>query len=51
MERLRPDYLKVDASLIHDLHLHLIKQDVVASVLHVAERLGSTVVAEGVECE
>ena len=51
VERIRPDFLKVDATIVRELHLHLIKQDVVASVLHVAERLGCTVVAEGVETE
>jgi EAL domain-containing protein (putative c-di-GMP-specific phosphodiesterase class I)/GGDEF domain-containing protein len=51
VERMRPDFLKVDATIVRELHLHLIKQDVVTSVLHVADRLGSTVVAEGVETE
>jgi EAL domain-containing protein (putative c-di-GMP-specific phosphodiesterase class I)/GGDEF domain-containing protein len=51
VERLRPDFLKVDASIVRDLHLHWIKQDVVASIVHVAERLGCRVVAEAVESE
>ena len=51
LERLRPDYLKVDATIVREVHLHWIKQDVVASVVHVAERLGCRVVAEAVESE
>jgi len=51
VERLRPDFLKVDQTIVRDLHLHWIKQDVVASIVHVAERLGCRVVAEGVESE
>jgi EAL domain-containing protein (putative c-di-GMP-specific phosphodiesterase class I)/GGDEF domain-containing protein len=51
VERMQPEYLKLDATIVHELHLHLIKQDVVASVLQVAERLGCAVVAEGVETE
>ena len=51
VERMRPDYLKVDATVVRDLDLHLIKQDVVASVLQVASRLDCTVVAEGVETQ
>jgi EAL domain-containing protein (putative c-di-GMP-specific phosphodiesterase class I) len=51
VERMRPDFLKVDVTLVRDLDVHLIKQEVVASVLHVAERLGCAVVAEGVETE
>jgi EAL domain-containing protein (putative c-di-GMP-specific phosphodiesterase class I)/GGDEF domain-containing protein len=51
VERVRPDYLKVDGTVVRDLDLHLIKQEVLASLLQVAGRLGCTVVAEGVERE
>ncbi len=50
LERLCPDYLKVDASLVRDVHTHLIKQEAFASLVQIASRLGSAVIAEGVEC-
>ncbi|MBD3868263.1 MAG: EAL domain-containing protein [Acidobacteria bacterium] len=51
MERLCPDYLKVDGSLIRDIDSHLIKQEALTSLVQVAGRLGSAVIAEGVESE
>ena len=51
MERLCPDYLKVDGSLVRDIDSHLIKQEALASLVQVAGRLGSAVIAEGVESE
>ncbi len=51
MERLCPDYLKVDGSLIRDIDRYLIKQEALSSLVHVAGRLGSEVIAEGVESE
>ena len=49
LERLCPDYLKVDASLVRDINHHLIKQEALASLVQIANRLGSAVIAEGVE--
>ncbi len=51
MERLCPDYVKVDGSLVRDIDRCLIKQEAVTSLVHVAGRLGSAVIAEGVESE
>jgi EAL domain-containing protein (putative c-di-GMP-specific phosphodiesterase class I)/GGDEF domain-containing protein len=49
LERLCPDYLKVDTSLIRDVNRHLIKQEALASLVQIANRLGSSVIAEGIE--
>ena len=49
IEASRPDFLKVDLSLVHELDRSLLKQEVVSSILQIASRIGAEVVAEGVE--
>jgi EAL domain-containing protein (putative c-di-GMP-specific phosphodiesterase class I) len=51
IEVLRPEYLKVDLSLVHGVDRSLLKQEVISSVLQIANRLGAKVVAEGIERE
>jgi EAL domain-containing protein (putative c-di-GMP-specific phosphodiesterase class I) len=51
LQRVEPDYLKVDSSVVRDIHESLIKQEVFSSVVQIAARIGSEVVAEGVESE
>jgi EAL domain-containing protein (putative c-di-GMP-specific phosphodiesterase class I)/GGDEF domain-containing protein len=51
LERLRPDYLKLDVSLVHNINEHLIKQDLLQSLMRIAERIGAAVIAEGIETE
>jgi EAL domain-containing protein (putative c-di-GMP-specific phosphodiesterase class I) len=51
LEQLRPDYLKIDLSLVHGIHENLIKQELLASLVHIGTRLGASVIAEGVESE
>jgi EAL domain-containing protein (putative c-di-GMP-specific phosphodiesterase class I) len=51
LEDLKPDYLKVDVSLVHGIHENLIKQELLTSLVHIGSRLGSSVIAEGVESE
>jgi EAL domain-containing protein (putative c-di-GMP-specific phosphodiesterase class I)/GGDEF domain-containing protein len=46
---LQPDYLKIDISLVKNIHQSLIKQELVRSLLQVAARLGAQVIAEGIE--
>ncbi|ANM28994.1 hypothetical protein ABI59_04355 [Acidobacteria bacterium Mor1] len=48
-EKVRPDYLKADASLVRGIESNAIKQEIFASLIQVAERLDAQVVAEGVE--
>jgi EAL domain-containing protein (putative c-di-GMP-specific phosphodiesterase class I)/GGDEF domain-containing protein len=49
IERLQPDYLKLDSSLVRNIHDNLIRQEVLVTLSRLAERLGSAVIAEGVE--
>jgi EAL domain-containing protein (putative c-di-GMP-specific phosphodiesterase class I) len=51
LERLRPDYLKLDVSLVHNINEHLIKQELLQSLVRIAERIGAAVIAEGIETE
>lgn len=51
VERLRPDYLKLDVSLVRGIDSHLIKRELMATVVDLALDYGSKVVAEGVENE
>ncbi|HKQ62136.1 MAG TPA: EAL domain-containing protein [Candidatus Polarisedimenticolaceae bacterium] len=44
-----PDYLKVDMSLVRDLHRHALKRELVATILRFSESTGIALVAEGVE--
>lgn len=48
---LRPDYIKIDMALIRDIHLHLIKQDLTATITRFSSSSGTTLIAEGVETE
>ncbi len=43
------DFLKIDISLIKNIHQSLIKQDLVHSLLRVASRTAARVIAEGIE--
>ncbi|MEO0815029.1 MAG: EAL domain-containing protein, partial [Myxococcota bacterium] len=47
--RLHPDYLKVDMSLVRDVHTDRAKQALIESLIRVSESLGSEVIAEGLE--
>jgi len=45
----KPDIIKLDRSLITDVHLHFHKLEVVRSFVQMAQRIGCLVLAEGVE--
>lgn len=47
--QLAPDYIKVDRSLIHDLHVDHAKRALVRSMVTLEPELGATIIAEGVE--
>lgn len=47
----QPDYLKVDLSLIRDLHKSPIKRSLLDSLVNIARTIGAKVIAEGVEQE
>jgi EAL domain-containing protein (putative c-di-GMP-specific phosphodiesterase class I)/GGDEF domain-containing protein len=46
-----PDFIKIDLSLIQNIHRSLIKQELVHSLLQVSARIGAQVIAEGIETE
>ncbi len=47
--RLQPDYLKLDMSLVRDVHIERAKRALVRSLLVASEDIGAKVVAEGIE--
>lgn len=47
----QPDFIKIDLSLIKNIHRSLIKQELVQSLLTVGSRIGAQVIAEGIETE
>ncbi|HSI03217.1 MAG TPA: EAL domain-containing protein, partial [Myxococcota bacterium] len=49
--RLKPDYLKLDMSLVRDVHIERAKRALVRSLLVASEDIGARVVAEGIEKE
>jgi EAL domain-containing protein (putative c-di-GMP-specific phosphodiesterase class I) len=51
IEKLRPDYLKVDVSLVRGVDENLIQQELISSLVHIGRRIGAAVVAEGIESE
>ncbi len=51
ISEVQPDFIKVDISLVKNIHQSLIKQELVRSLLRVAARIGAKVVAEGIETE
>jgi EAL domain-containing protein (putative c-di-GMP-specific phosphodiesterase class I) len=46
---LKPAYLKIDISLVRDVHVKKVSQRVVKAILEMGDSLGARVVAEGVE--
>lgn len=48
---LEPDFLKFDTTLVRNLHIEPIKQQLLRTVVEMADRLKSTVIAEGIELE
>jgi len=47
--RLEPDFVKLDMSLVRDVHKNSTKQKVIRSMTALSQDMGMTVVAEGVE--
>ncbi|MGD8375930.1 MAG: GGDEF domain-containing phosphodiesterase [Acidobacteriota bacterium] len=48
---MRPDFLKLDVSLVHNIQSNLVSQDLLRSLTQVARNIGARVVGEGVETE
>jgi len=51
ISEVRPEFLKIDLSLVQGIHRNLIKQEIVSSILQIGERIGAKVIAEGIESE
>jgi EAL domain-containing protein (putative c-di-GMP-specific phosphodiesterase class I) len=49
MDQVRPDYLKLDVSLVRGIEENLIKQELIASLIRISARIGASVIGEGVE--
>jgi len=47
--KLRPDYIKIDLSLVRDIHLDPARQALVSSLVSFARTVDAVLVAEGVE--
>ncbi|MGQ0508777.1 MAG: EAL domain-containing protein [Myxococcaceae bacterium] len=47
--RLKPDFLKLDISLIRGVHESSVKRALIASMVEVGRAVGATVIAEGIE--
>ncbi len=51
IESIAPDYLKLDASLVRGIHQSLLQQEVLATLVQLAEKIGGAVIGEGIESE
>ena len=51
LESVRPDYLKLDVSLVRNINDNLIKQELLHSLVRIAGRIDAAVIAEGIETE
>lgn len=47
--QLKPDYMKIDASVIRDIHTDSVKQAILDDYIENGKRIGLTILAEGVE--
>jgi EAL domain-containing protein (putative c-di-GMP-specific phosphodiesterase class I) len=45
----KPDILKADRSLVHDIHNNYYKQEVLKSLVKLSEKIGGWIIVEGVE--
>jgi EAL domain-containing protein (putative c-di-GMP-specific phosphodiesterase class I) len=49
MARLAPDFIKVDRSLVHDVHLHPYQAALLNALALFADRMGAGYIVEGIE--
>jgi EAL domain-containing protein (putative c-di-GMP-specific phosphodiesterase class I) len=49
--RLRPTYLKIDISLVRDVHISKVNQYMVQAIIFLGHNIGAKVVAEGIQTE
>src|SRR6185436_20653934 len=48
---LRPQYLKIDTSLVRDVHISKVNREMVKAIVQMGRGIGATVVAEGIHSE
>jgi EAL domain-containing protein (putative c-di-GMP-specific phosphodiesterase class I) len=48
---LKPQFLKLDISLVRGIHKNIIKQELLRAILSLSRSMNSTVIAEGIETE
>jgi EAL domain-containing protein (putative c-di-GMP-specific phosphodiesterase class I) len=49
--KLKPQFLKIDISLVRDLHVSLVNREMVKAIVSLGRGIGSTVIAEGIHTE
>ena len=49
LHQLRPDFLKLDMELVRNVHMDPFKATIAAKLLEIAQALGITAIAEGIE--
>ena len=48
---LKPDYIKIDISLIRGIKKNILKQELIKAILNLSAKMNSMVIAEGIETE
>jgi EAL domain-containing protein (putative c-di-GMP-specific phosphodiesterase class I) len=48
---LRPEYVKVDLSIIREIHKNPVKQELLRAVVDIGKKIGAKILAEGVETQ
>ena len=51
LQKLRPDYVKIDMDLVRNIHYDDYKQNIVTNLIRIAKSSGIEVIAEGIEVE
>ncbi|MFN6972114.1 MAG: EAL domain-containing protein, partial [Rheinheimera sp.] len=51
LQKIRPDYVKIDMELVRDIHEDVFKQNIVSSLISIAKKSSITIIAEGIETE
>ena len=49
--RLKPHFLKIDISLVRDVHVSVVNREMVKAILAIGKGIGATVIAEGIQTQ
>lgn len=49
--KLKPHFLKIDVSLVRDVHISLVNREMVKAIVSLGRGIGSVVIAEGIQSE